>query len=240
MSLKKRLLTMLVVLIIFIPMNTATASAFGNFGKHIDIDGYDDDWSDKPYSWEYPNDNDYPDGQYQYDINSRHQMSLYCDDDYAYLHIELCTKEKSGLNGQNFQFWCDGYETVFELSYVGGYKINKNDKNDPGIYSLEVRNDTGILNNTVVQDASADYTIKAGHENNEMELKIPLTAFSAQDSRIDRRDIKQIAFFCPYLMYRRIYCSGVSTDPYIGIAICLLVVGGIILFRKRGFRSKKV
>lgn len=235
MKTTKSVIILLIIILTILPWNSQVAKAYGD---DINIDGYNDDWSAIPYSWEYPNDNDYPDGQNYYDINSRHQMSLYTDGEYAYLHIELSTKEKSGLNGENFQFWGDDIKTVFELSYVGGEKINKNEPGrEPGIYALEVRHQGGNLNNTVVLGAEATYTIKDNNENNELELKLPLSAMADQDNSIVPEDIRQIAFFCPYLMYRRIICSGVSTSPYLGIVLCVIFAGGAAYLNKRKVRS---
>lgn len=237
MRLYKKLIAVFMVSLFVLPVNAVTVQAFG---CRINIDGYCDDWSGKPCSWEYPNDNDCPKGQNHHDIKSRHQMSINCDGEYVYLHIELCTKEKSGLNGENYQFWCDNEKTVFEISYAGGDKINKRENQmESGIYSLEVRHQHGPLNNTVVTGAVATYTIKEHHENNELEMKIPLSAMAEQNYDITPDNVRLIEFFCPYLMFRRIACSGASTAPYIGITLSAAFIGGAFYLNKRKLRSKK-
>ena len=173
-------------------------------------------------------------------INNKHHMSLLTNGEYVYLHIQLATKVKAGMNGQDFRFYLDNQEAVFTITYVGGEKVVKKDNHrNPGVYIMEVRHSVGTMNGDVVSGAEARYTINHNNNNNELELKIPLSAMKYQNNNIDLENLQQIAFFCPHLMHRWLICSGVSTAPYLGILICGAFVGGVFIINRRKLRSKK-
>ena len=82
-----------------------------NNGISLSMDGYFDDWNDKPYSYEYNWDNSdncwyygvWYDGQCfktpegTYDTTVRHKMQLYSDNEYVYMHIVISEDYGSGL-----------------------------------------------------------------------------------------------------------------------------------------------
>ena len=224
----------------------------------IAIDGYYDDWSDKPYSWEYSHDNrwkieNYWDGkanitkEYRdengnpYNLEIRHKMALFTDGEYVYLHILISSNPGAGLHAEDFRFYIDGEMASFRITYTGGDKITKNDKKeDSGIYNVEVRHRETGLSNTVVVGAEAAFTKKDDDLNNEIEVKIPLEAMALQNPNISPDSARTIEFYTPNLMYRRIACSGVSTGPMIGIVLSAAAVGGAFYWNKRKSRSSQV
>lgn len=250
---RRIILTFLLIVLIY-PINSVQAST----GSPITIDGYYDDWSLLPYSWEYNHDNPYIIENYwdgtqnitkvyrdengnPYNLEIRHKMALYCDGEYVYLHIEISDKPGSGMNGEDYRFYVDGKQASFRVTYSGGDNLLKNDKKiDPGNYTVEVRHRDGGISNMVVEGAEAVLTKKPDDKNNEIELKIPLSAMKLQNSDISIDAFNMIEFFCPNLMYRRIACSGVSTSPYLGIGISILFVAGAYFINRRYARSKKV
>jgi uncharacterized protein (TIGR04145 family) len=241
-------------MVLIVPANTKQVSAF----NPIVIDGYYGDWSDKPYSWEYNWDNPYIIEHYwdgtqnitkkytdengnPYNLEIRHKMAIYTDGEYVYLHIEISNKPGSGMNGEDYRFYIDGQMAAFRVTYSGGDNLNKNDKKiDPGIYNVEIRHRDGGISNMVVEGATAAFTKKTDDTNNEIEMKIPLSAMKLQNSNINIDTFNMLEFYCPNLMYRRIACSGVSTAPYLGIGICIVLVAGVYFVNKRFPRSKKV
>jgi hypothetical protein len=238
-----------------IPFNAVVAQASET---GIIIDGYYDDWSDKPYSWEYSHDNrwqieNYWDGtanitkEYRdengnpYNLEIRHKMALFFDGEYVYLHILISSNPGAGLHAEDFRFYIDGEMAAFRVTYTGGDRITKTDKKeDSGIYSVEVRHRETDLSNTVVVGAEAAFTKKDYDLNNEIELKIPIIAMTLQNPNISTDSVRTIEFFTPNLMYRRIACSGVSTGPMIGIVLSVAAVGGVLLWNKRKSRSRQV
>lgn len=241
------------LMVLIVSVNSSQASAFSS----IVIDGYYDDWSDKPYSWEYNWDNPYIIPNYwdgtqnitkeymdehgnPYNLEIRHKMSLYYDGDYVYLYIKISDSYDTGMNADDYQFYVDGQMAAFRVTYVGGTSLTKqSSKNEPGIYNVEVRHRNSALSDTVVSGAEAVFSKKPDDKNNELEVKIPLTALKQQNNSIKTDNFNIIEFFTPNLMYRRIACSGVSTAPYLGIGICVLLVAGVYLVNRRFVRSKK-
>lgn len=230
----------------FMPLTSARANTADT---SITIDGYYDDWSGLPYSWEYNWDNPYRIENYwdgtknitkeyrdengnQYNLEIRHKMSLYCDGTYIYLHIEIASNYTSAFNGDDYQLYVDGQMARFRLTYPGGGTINKNNKIADGIYAIEIRHEDSAISGSVVNGAVGMYTRKANDLNNEVELKIPLTELKSQNKNIDIKSFHTISFFTPNLMYRKITCAGTSTGPYAGIVLCLLVVFGTVMIRK--------
>ena len=243
----------LVLLMIFVLFyfNSKEAQAFTS---NISIDGYYDDWEDKPYSWEYVWDNpwqipDYWDGtqnitkEYRdengnpYNLEIRHKMSLMSDDEYVYLYIKVSSNPGSGLYADDFQFWIDGEMAAFRITFPNGDSLTKR-KVSPGSYHVEVRHARSGVSNTVVGDASAVFTKKPNDLNNEIEIKIPYTAMKLQNDNINLNTMRTIEFFTPNMMYRRIASSGISTSPIIGIMSCVIVAGSILFWSKYRNRRK--
>ncbi len=243
----------LLILFIILPTNYAIASA----QTPITIDGYYNDWSGLPYSWEYNHNNPYIiehfwDGTQNitkvytdengnpYNLEIRHKMALYFDGEYVYLHIQISDKPGSGMNGEDYRFYVDDKMAAFRVTYAGGDHLNKHDKKtEPSIYFVEVRHRDGGISNMVVEGATAAFTKNPDDKNNELELKIPLSAFKLQNNEISIGEFNLLEFYCPNLMYRRIACSGVSTSPIIGIAFCLVIVGVVLYVNKRKLRGKE-
>lgn len=176
-----------------------------------------------------------------YNLDIRHKMAIYSDGENVFLHIEISSKPGSGMNGEDYRFYIDGEMASFRITYVGGDNITKNDKKTvPSIYAAEVRHRETGLSNTVVAGAEAAFTKKENDDNNEIEIKIPLAAMKLQNPDINIDKFNTIEFYCPNLMYRRIACSGVSTEPYLGLVIGIAFVGGAVLINKFRLRSKKL
>lgn len=247
--------TAYMTLLFLLLINTKEALASS---VNITIDGYYDDWADKPYSWEYVWDNpwqidNYWDGtqnitkEYRdengnpYNLEIRNKMSFLTDGEYVYLHILVSSNPGSGLYADYFQFWIDNEMAAFRITYPNGDSLTKNlDDTDPGNYYVEVRHQQSYLSNTVVGDASAVFTKKNNNMNNEIEIKIPLSAMKLQNNNINLDTFRTVEFFSPNMMYRRIACSGISTAPFIGILIAVLFIGGTYILSKYRSRRKAV
>lgn len=232
------------------PYNITQGKAASSEGT-ISIDGYFDDWSDKPYSWEYNYNNPYIIQNYwdgtqnitkeyydengnPYNLDIRHKMSLYSDGKFVYLYIKVSSNNGAGLYAEDFQFYLDNAMAAFRITYPGGTQINKHGyMPNPGIYTMEVRHRASALSDTVVNGATASLNKKANDLNNEIEIKIPLSAMKQQNPNINLEDFNRIDFFTPNMMYRRIACSGVSSGPIIGSFLMMSIVGGSYYISRR-------
>lgn len=257
MKLYIRRTIILSTVIVALVFNFNTLEAYASFGS-ISIDGYYDDWEDKPYSWEYNWDNpwqihDYWDGtqnitkEYRdehgnpYNLDIRHKMSLFSDGEYVYLYIKVSSNDGAGLYADDFQFWIDNEMTAFRITYPSGSSLVQHmDQIDPGIYQAEVRHGSSSISDSVVGGASAIFTKKPDNLNNEIEIKIPLSALKLQNNKINLDTMGTIEFFTPNMMYRRIANSGVSTGPTIGIMISAIFAGSLIFWTRYKNRSKAI
>ena len=250
----KRIIILMFILINLLPFQTGVAQAAQS---GIVIDGYYDDWSDKPYSWEYNWNNpyiiyNYWDGSQNitktyldengnpYNLEIRHRMSLYSDGEYVYLYIQTANQFGSGFNGEDYQFWFDNQMAAFRVTLMGGSTIGGISNLPEGNHYVEIRHRNGSISNSVVNGAQAFLTKRPDNKNNQLELMIPVSAMTEQNPRINTDTVNTISFFTPNLMYRRIACSGVSTGPVIGLALSAITVGGVFLWNKRKIRSKQV
>jgi hypothetical protein len=216
------------------PLDTSAGSS------PIVIDGYFNDWADKPFTWEYNWNNPPISGEGGYTTNSRHQISLYRDDSNVYLHIIMAKNYYNSLVGDDYEFTCDGVRTIFRITTPDGASISSGSFG-AGIHPVQVRNGDGSISGQVAQGSAGMLLRHDGGINDELEISIPIADFHAQNSAIDAADIKEISFFTPNLMMYgdKITCAGTSTAPYIGIALCVASVGvGTGVIRKK--RKKKL
>lgn len=228
---------LITVLLLMMTAEEAYAVPIYNRGNiPIVINGYFDDWSDKPYSWEYVwnNPNDYwENGEHIYatDENGnkynevvRHKMSLLCDGEYIYLYIKMAKNWYTSLNGTYYQFFVDGEMSAFYLTNMSGVSISERSLHE-GINEVLVKHVRTGLSGSVANGSKAYVLRKPGGINDELELKIPLTALKQQTPYTDIEHFKSVQFFSPDLMYRRITATTTSTYPYflmiIVTAVCV-------------------
>jgi len=193
------------------------------------IDGNFTGWEQIPVSYEYNWDNSQncwngcyttdPDTGEQicyktevgtYDSNVRHEMQLYCDDKDVYLKIKYAAIYGSHANGDDFNFYIDGAEAKFSLTWPDGTPITGTDAAS-GTYVIDVRNGNSASSYSIVDGACAYYHVTENGVNNELELRIPLEALQAQNGNINLDNFSMIQFFTQNLMYRKISAAGSPT-----------------------------
>lgn len=179
----------------------------------IKIDGYYDDWLDKPISYlHYGN------------INYSNKVSMLIDDNYVYLYVKMTDASYTKFNGYNYNFRYEGNQTSFLIE--GGDNVGV------GRYQLRVRNQDGW---TIVKDSNAYITryslaSTAGFKSDEAEIQIPIAAIQ----RNANGNSRSISFNSPNLGPQWVTAVGTSTAPFLGIGISILIaLGGYFLFKKK-------
>lgn len=101
-----------------------------------------------------------------------------------------------------------------------------------GSYPLKVEYEAGKYE---ANGTEAYLTCNEDRTGDQIEIKIPYTAFSDADKRIDSDDIKTIEFQNSHLTHRKIICTGTDTAPYLGIVLAVVVgsAGGYFLWKRK-------
>lgn len=217
------------------------------------VDGNFSGWDDIPASYEYNWDNSsncwqngcwttdpvtgedicYKTEEGTYDSNVRHEMQMYCDDANVYLKIKYATIYGSHANGEDFNFYIDGVGAKFQLTWPDGTPITGT-VTESGTYVIDIRNGDSSSSYSIVDGACAYYYVSENGINNEVELKIPLSALQAQNGNINLDNFSMIQFFTPNLMYRPISAAGSPTGsvPFAAAAF-LGIPASYVLIKKK-------
>lgn len=171
----------------------------------IVIDGYFSDWSDKPMSSIY------------YDSGTSHIGSLYRDENYVYLYIQMSWPNYPGFNGYNYIFTLDGKTYTFDVVPVSG-------SIDIGLNAMKVMRVNGYQQ---VGGANG-YVSHSDDRGDRMEMRIPLDYFYKQPDKL-----VTITFHSPNLGTQVLTATGTPTMPILIAGSGLVLAGTALFVRKR-------
>lgn len=196
-----------------------TSQDGGNSTSGIIIDGFFDDWSDRPHSyvinWDMPS-------RDRNKYNCR-QISMVADGDYLYVHVIMRTP----MNGEaSEQFNGNYYSVIVGGKVVKVYLTTANGGALPGTslgngnYTLTMKyvNGQGIPDNTVVDGSDAKLIVSSGKPD-ECEFKIPLNVFEKIYGK-KLEDVKEIKLENPNMFLGAIVTAGTSTSPIFAVFVC--------------------
>jgi len=167
----------------------------------IQIDGYYDDWEDKPHTRVYH-------GTPHNDLKV-HRVSLFRDETTVYVHVKMSEKNNSDFHNIHLDLYTNrGIETYSVILD----SPNEKKKPEGGTAGLKV-----YLQKGRDMVGSGYYTRTEG-EPDDAEFFIPLSTISDQPA-----GITEITMRIYELGHQLIICVGASTGPYIGIAICAAI-----------------
>lgn len=109
---KARVLMILVCIMISMCPATTFAEEQSKWNPIV-INGYFDDWNDKPWSFEWRSSNPHIPN----DSLHKNTISLFRDSENVYLYVKVYELYAAGIpgDGKSFQFWCDGRKVTFML-----------------------------------------------------------------------------------------------------------------------------
>jgi len=203
----------IVLTVLILAVLQVNVKAYGEtyVSNAITIDGYYDDWKDKPHT----------DVKWEWDSKSAHKVSLFRDNKNVYLHVKMSEQYYKEFNGYNYNFRSDGKEVSFAVVYDNG-DINKL---GDGIYKLTVRAQNGYY------PVSTGYLTRKSGESDNAEIIVPISAFGNGN---DPESVKTIEFYTPNLGPQHVICTGTSSGAYIAIALGFLIAcAGYIKFNKK-------
>ncbi|MGN0480149.1 MAG: Firmicu-CTERM sorting domain-containing protein [Lachnospiraceae bacterium] len=202
----------------------------------IVIDGYYDDWQDVPATLiTYGSWNQH--GEY---IIEHHVGKLLIDDENLYIHVNMCETYHNQIPLDMLNITINGEERAFCIRYENSDgTVNW----DSSVYNLE----EGIHTNLgfyAVGDAKMTLgdvavTIVPGHEGDAFEVAVNLDKL-LQYYNIDKSAVSngaEIKFYSPNIGPEAVVIIGTSTNPVLGIALCILIVGCVAVLCK-GKKSK--
>lgn len=192
----------------------------------ISIDGYFDDWSDKPHSAFYYG---------TYDHEDYEKVALFSDTTALYGHIKM-----SDLDGRYDSF-------VMKLQINNTYNIEliimpTADKKQID-WSTTIKDfpagthfNLAVFNN---QDYSAvlgdavlliyDKTYKPGDD---VEFSVKYDSIKKYCNNIPFSEVNNITFTCPSIGEQSLTLAGTSSEPILGIIVTFAVIGLVLLYRK--------
>lgn len=170
----------------------------------IQIDGYYDDWEDKPHTRVYHGN--------PHDDLKVHLVSLFRDATTVYVHVKMSEKNDSDFHNIHLDLYTNlGTETY---SVILDSPPEKK-KPEGGTAGLKV-----YLQNGRDMVGSGYYTRTEG-ETDDAEFFIPLSTISEQPA-----GITEISMMIYELGKQKIICVGANTGSYIGIAMCAAIALG--------------
>lgn len=249
----KNKIYVLILCISMFLLNIIPASANGT---PISVDGYYDDWNDKPGSFHYNWDNSQNcwnggewadtnnDGipeQYitavnTFDNNVRHYIQLHSDDNNIYVHIKIAKIYGSKFNGEDYQFtFNNGQRASFQITDQNGQVItNEIGHYPPGVHNVQVRHRDGACSYSIAENSQAKLTVYGDRLYTDLEFSIPLSTCVIQNPNIDVANLEVITFFTPNLMYHSIETHGTPTLFY-----SILIGAGIAVIAQKGIKKKR-
>lgn len=205
-----------------------TLSAGFSLGRvnTISIDGYYDDWEDKPISHiTYGS----------YNGQTVHDVSLIKDDDYIYLYVKLHeTYADHHMPLYAINFTING--RVCELYIAHANEQGTTDWENPVNLHYGINNNLHPFTyypNYSLGDAAI--TVSDGNPNDRMEIRISIEklekVMSLPQGTINNGS--NISLYLPNLGKETIQLMGTSTGAFLGIALCVVVVIGVQITRRR-------
>ena len=223
------------------PTSTPTATQKpGVSGGPIVVDGYYDDWTgfdqDDAFTWMSNN------------SQCSHVGGIYMDDKNVFVHVKLHKYYITHVPVDNYALTVNG-KTVgcfaqFKnadntIHYGDVYNLPVGIKTNLGIFSLQGSHE--FLGDMAVTIADKQIHYENGQpyydKTDEFEFSISKETLSKLTG-IPVESIKTVSFGCTNLGGGVITTSGTSTGPFIGVTICLLVVGSVWVFAKKRKRVK--
>jgi uncharacterized protein (TIGR04145 family) len=197
----------------------------------ITIDGYYDDWIDKPMStitW------------YSNNGKALHDASMIKDDEYIYIYVEMHPSYQSAIPIDAICLSINnGYEYPMFLRYANAQNTTDWSRNvnlsQNGIY-LDLHPFISYPNNSL---GDAAVTVSKGHPNDRLEIRINIESLE-QAMGLSKGTINsgsQIKLRMPNVGGETIELVGTSTGPVLGLVLCIAMVIAVLWYRSKKARS---
>lgn len=192
----------------------------------ISIDGYYDDWEDKPISHiTYGSHNG----------KTIHDVSLIKDDDYIYIYVKLHETYADhhmplyainlSINGKTCEMFIANANAQGTVDYSNPVNLHHGINN--GLHPFT------YYPNYSLGDAAI--TVSDGNPNDRMEIRVSIDklekVMNLPNGSVNNGS--RISLNLPNLGQETIHLMGTSTGTFIGIALCVITVVGVQIVRRR-------
>lgn len=212
----------------------------------IRVDGFSEDWEDKPgtyvYNWDnsqncwvhgvWINGKPYYTAEGEYSTDVRHYLQAYKGESGIAVRVVFSRDYGTGVNGDGFNFYFGNENTKFRLTDKSGASITgRVNEMGPGIHHIEVRHENGNLSGKKVEGSAATLYIPKDKVNAELEFFIPYEGFKTQNGRISADDTASVTLMNQNIMYERVYIEGASTGALLS-AMAGVGLAGVFFVKK--------
>lgn len=211
-----------IIILVLIPSFAMAAEGL------INIDGYYDDWEDKPHT---------PVTYGGWNGLDVHSVALFLDGEYLSGHIKMNDIHGTGFPPDAMSLRINDKYT---LQFMVRFKNSDNTINWGGpIYNLPVGTtlELAVFDNHDKKAWLGDAAITvydSGHSiGDEVEFYINLENISRFSNDIPIDEMQTFTLSCPNIGKEGVTITGTSTAPYIGIVLTLAVVSLAALFRRK-------
>ncbi len=224
----KQICSILVTMLIMLIPSIAIAE------MPITIDGYFDDWADKPHTAFYYG---------TYDDRDYEKVALFSDTKALYGHIKM-----SDLDGRYDSFVMylninNTYNIQFIIMPTADKKQidwSKTIKDFPAGSNFDIAvfdnlNYSNVLGEAVLHIYNKEYV-----PGDDVEFSISFDNISKYCNNIPFNEINNITFTCPSIGEQSVTLAGTSSEPILGITLTLLVIGLVLLYRKYKQTEKNI
>lgn len=234
----------IVIFMLTVVMVLAMTAPVPVLANEIRVDGFSEDWADKPETYVYNWDNSdncwihgvwvdgicykTPRGEYSTDV--RHLVQAYKDETGIAVRIVFSRDYQAEVNSDDYNFIFGNKGTKFRLSDKSGNSITNVVKSmKPGIHRVVLRHADGSISGREVAGSAAVLKIPKDRVNCEFEFFIPYEAFKAQNGAITANDSASVVLWNANIMYDRIYIEGAPTGAFVSAMVGLGLAGAFFV-----------
>ena len=212
-----------------------TESEGSGSGGAIVINGYYDDWEGIPKTLIT-----YGSNQDSENIREYHQGAIVVSEGKVYIYVKMSDYYNAQIPLTELYLSIGGISKAFQIRGVNSdgsinwgtnvYNLSEGIHNEFGIFYRDGGNKTlGDVAVTIAGAGSGD-TFEYSMSISELEKLYGLEKGTIENGAM-------LEFYSPNIGADRVTTVGTSTAPYIGIALCIIAVGGALIYRNR---KKKV
>lgn len=219
---RKKLLTFMLTAIIVLVMPAPESV----YASEILIDGYSDDWADKPgeyvYNW----------NKGENSVETMHYFQAYNDGAGIAIHIIFSADYWAGVNSEDYNLHFNEGSAKFQLRDANGNVLTNNvNSMEPGRYKIQVWHGDGAVSGQQAENSMATLYIPNNRVNPEIEVYIPYKTCHQQNGNINPDNNLSVGITNPNIMCGKHHIEGAPTGSLLSIIVGLGLSG--VFFAKQ-------